>query len=79
VLIRLIMQQRLNLCLIMALMDLLEVGITTLKLLVLVHMMLLLNTSDVLIILDMSLFVGKQPLKILLSILIKLELLCWIA
>jgi hypothetical protein len=73
------MQQRLNLCLIMAPMDLLEVGITTLKLLVLVHMMLLLNTSDVLIILDMSLFVGKQPLKILLSILIKLELLCWIA
>jgi hypothetical protein len=27
----------------------------------------------------MSLFVGKQPLKILFSILIKLELLCWIA
>jgi hypothetical protein len=36
--------------------------------------MLLLITSDVLITLDMSLFVGKQQLKILLSILIKLIL-----
>jgi hypothetical protein len=42
-------------------------------------MMLLLNTSDVLIILYMPLFVGKQPLEILLSILIKLKLLYLIA
>jgi hypothetical protein len=43
-------------------------------LLVLVLMMLLLNTSDVLITLDTIIFIGKQPLQILLSILIKLVL-----
>jgi hypothetical protein len=38
-------------------------------------MMLLLNTSDVPITLHTTLFVGKQPLQILLSILIKLSIL----